>query len=329
MFISETLKKEILERFNGKKIAVLYGGLNEEREVSLRSGQNVYNALKSFNELRENCILIDVKNGYDLVETLKKEKIEYCYNILHGTSGEDGTIQGMLETLGIKYTGENVLVSSICMNKIATKYIWKFCNIPTSDFSLLEDIIKIEDDLLITKNYPISFPVIVKPISSGSSVQVSLVKDKKDFLNILESIKDDKEKFFVEKYIKGTEITVGLVKENEGVYVFPILGIYSQNEIYDYEAKYTPNKTRFEIPVKISKEVENLVVKECSLAYTRLGCRGLCRIDAMIDEKGDLYLMEVNTQSGMTETSDIPAMAKYKEIDFNDLVLYILSLIER
>lgn len=328
MLIDEQLKKEILKRFEGKRIAVLYGGKNEEREVSLRSGKNVYDSLKSFEELKDNLFLIDVKDGFDLVETLKKEKIEYCYNILHGSLGEDGTVQGMLDMLNIDYTGENILTSSICMNKIATKYIWKYAGISTPDFDLLKNVTSVKEDSVITTNYSFSFPLILKPISSGSSVQVHLIKNLNDFNSVISSIKN-KENFFIEKYIKGTEITVGLVQEKNGVYVFPILGIYPKNEIYDYEAKYTAGKTTFEIPVKISKETKDLVVKTCSLAYNELFCKGLCRIDAIIDDNNRVYLMELNTQSGMTNTSDIPEMAKCEGIAFKDIVLYILGLIKK
>ncbi|WP_300711638.1 D-alanine--D-alanine ligase [uncultured Brachyspira sp.] len=350
MIMNNELKQNILNRFKNKKIAVLYGGQNEEREVSLRSGKNVYEALISFDELKNNSILIDVNDSYQLVKTLKENNIEYCYNILHGTSGEDGTIQGLLESLNIKYTGENILVSALCMNKVYTKRIWKSSNIPTSDFMLLKDVKEIYDDKIEGKSLSFNFPIILKPISSGSSVCVSLIKTKKEFDSITSKI-EDKNNYFLEPYIKGKEITVGLVlvKEEEKklkkeerekirekreervkkeIYVFPILGINPKNEIYDYDAKYTPGKTEMEMPAKLSKEIENKVIEICKKAYNVLGCKGLSRIDAIIGEDNEIYLMEVNTQGGMTNTSDIPAMAKHIKLDFNDLVLYILGLID-
>ena len=318
MILSEESKKNILKKFQNKKIAVLYGGISEEREVSLRSGENIYKALTSFSELKDNCILIDVKNHYQLIEILKKEKVEYCYNILHGTFGEDGSVQGLLDCLNIKYTGENTLVSSVCMNKVYTKRIWQSSNIPTADFILLKDIYN-NDKLKI------DFPLILKPISNGSSVGVSLIKTKKEFeenIKKIEKISD----YFIEPYIKGKEITVGLVRENKGIYTFRILGINTKNEIYDYDAKYTAGKTELEVPAKIGKKTEKKVIEICSSAYNILGCEGLCRIDAIIDENGKIYLMEVNTQSGMTNTSDIPAMAKSVNINFEDIALYVLGL---
>lgn len=318
MILNEEIKKNILKKFQNKKIAVLYGGISEEREVSLRSGENVYKALTSFEEIKDNCILIDVKNHYELVEILKKEKVEYCYNILHGSFGEDGSIQGLLDCLNIKYTGENTLVSSVCMNKVYTKRIWQSSKVPTVDFILLKDIYN-------NKNNKIDFPLILKPISNGSSVGVSLIKTKKEFEEAIKKIEEISD-YFIEPYIKGKEITVGLVRENNGIFTLPILGINTKNEIYDYDAKYTPGKTELEVPAKIDKKTEKKVIEICSLAYEVLGCEGLCRIDAIIDENNKVYLMEVNTQGGMTNTSDIPAMAKSVNIEFEDIALYVLNL---
>jgi len=317
MILNEEIKKNILKKFQNRKIAVLYGGISEEREVSLRSGKNVYKALTSFEEIKDNCILIDVKNHYELVEILKKEKVEYCYNILHGSFGEDGSIQGLLDCLNIKYTGENTLVSSVCMNKVYTKRIWQSSKVPTADFILLKDI--------VNENNKIVFPLILKPISNGSSVGVSLIKTKKEFEEAIKKI-EKISGYFIEPYIKGKEITVGLVRENNGIFTLPILGINTKNEIYDYDAKYTPGKTALEVPAKIDKKTEKKVIEICSLAYEVLGCEGLCRIDAIIDENNKVYLMEVNTQGGMTNTSDIPAMAKSVNIKFEDIVLYVLNL---
>lgn len=318
MILNEEIKKNILKKFQNKKIAVLYGGISEEREVSLRSGKNVYKALTSFKEIKDNCILIDVKNHYELVEILKKEKVEYCYNILHGSFGEDGSIQGLLDCLNIKYTGENTLVSSVCMNKVYTKRIWQSSKVPTADFILLKDFYNNENNKIV-------FPLISKPISNGSSVGVSLIKTKKEFEEAIKKI-EKISGYFIEPYIKGKEITVGLVRENNGIFTLPILGINTKNEIYDYDAKYTPGKTELEVPAKIDKKTEKKVIEVCSLAYEVLGCEGLCRIDAIIDENNKVYLMEVNTQGGMTNTSDIPAMAKSVNIEFEDIVLYVLNL---
>lgn len=324
MLLGENLKKEILSRFQNKRIAVLYGGNNEEREVSLRSGQNVYEALTSFEELSKNTILVDVGDGATLANTLKSENIDFCYNILHGKYGEDGVIQGMLDMLGIPYTGENVLVSALCMNKLHTKYIWKLHNIPTASFDILKNVESIDENTVKTKTALFHYPFILKPISSGSSVGVHLIKDYTTFLSLKESIVSDE--YLIEEYIKGSEITIGLVKNEGNMFVFPILGIYPKNEIYDYEAKYTLNMTRFEIPAKIESNLEKQIIEAAKEAYNLLGCRGVCRIDATISPEGNINFMECNTQGGMTNTSDIPEMASAYGMEFRDIVLYILGL---
>lgn len=247
--------------------------------------------------------------------------MEYCYNILHGTFGEDGSIQGLLDCLNIKYTGENTLVSSVCMNKVYTKRIWQSSKIPTANFILLKDVF----ENINNENNNLNFPLILKPISNGSSVGVYLIKTKKEFEEIIKKIEKISD-YFIEPYIKGKEITVGLMRKDKGIFTFPILGINTKNEIYDYDAKYTAGKTELEVPAKIDKEIEKKVIEICSSAYNILGCEGLCRIDAIIDAKNKIYLMEVNTQSGMTNTSDIPAMAKSINIKFEDIALYVLGL---
>ena len=328
MILDQKLKQNILDKFRDKKIAILYGGKSSEREVSLRSGQNVYNAIMSFDEFKNNIILIDVQDTYDLVNQLKKENIKYCYNILHGTYGEDGTIQGLLDSLNIKYTGENILVSSVCMNKVYTKRIWKSENIPTSNFLLVRDIISVCEKYIKTNYTSIDFPLILKHISNGSSVGVYLIKTKEEFENTINTI-EDKNNYFIEPFIQGKEITVGIVKSNNDIYTFPIIGINSKNELYDYDAKYTKGKTELQIPAEISKEIEYKVIENMKKAYNILNCRGLCRIDAIISKNdNEVYLMEINTQSGMTDTSDIPAMARHIGMDFKDIVLYVLGLIK-
>lgn len=321
-------RNNILNKLKGKKIAVLYGGISDEREVSLRSGANVYDAIMSFDELRDNCVLIDVQNHYDVVDVLRRENIEYCYNILHGTFGEDGCIQGLLDCLGIKYTGENTLVSALCMNKVYTKRVWQSSNISTVDFVLLKDVISITDtDIKSSNGYSIHYPMILKPICSGSSVGVSLIHNRKELDTVLSEINDDNINYFIEPFIKGNEVTVGISRGfDDNIHILPLLGIKSKNEIYDYDAKYTPGKTDLEVPAKVSSEIENRIKEECIKAYNVLGCAGLCRIDVMIDESCKINLMEINTQGGMTNTSDIPAMASSINIAFEDIVLYVLGL---
>ncbi len=322
-------KEQILDFFKDKNIAVLYGGMSEEREVSLRSGANVFKALQSFDSLKESVHLIDVTDGYSLVEKLKEHKIDYCYNILHGTYGEDGKIQGLLDMLGIAYTGEGTTTSALCMDKVRTKIIWHDRNITSAKFDILEHLTSADDKALhFFHNNSIAYPLIIKPIENGSSVGVNLIHNKSEFDVFMSSIDDNKKgQYFVEQYIKGQECTVGIVKKTDGNnYIFPILGLSSVKELLDYEAKYTKGMTSFECPAKLDKSIEAKVLDIIERAYEALDARGVCRIDFIIDEHDEVYLLECNTQCGMTETSDIPEMARAADIDFNDLVLYILGL---
>lgn len=318
-------KQKILDCLKGKNIAVLYGGMSEEREVSLRSGKNIYNALCSFDEIKENVFLTDVKNGRSLSDELFKNKIDVCYNILHGTYGEDGKIQGMLDMLGIKYTGENVVVSSLCMDKIKTKLVWNAFGIKNPEFAFVSDYVSHDSSSVFFGNKKIYYPFIAKPIENGSSVSVHLVKDSVYFEKILHEIKN--KDYFIEEYIKGKECTVGVLPAPSGEkYIFPILGIFPKKELYDYEAKYTKGMTDFEIPFKVEKSIEKKIKNTARDAYNALGARGLCRIDAIVKDNGEVYLLECNTQPGMTETSDVPEMVKASSVNFGNLVLYILGL---
>lgn len=309
---------KILEYFKGKKIAVLYGGLSDEREISLRSGINVYNALSKFPLDVE---LIDVDRN--IAKTLIDKKIDYVYNTLHGTYGEDGIIQGMLEMLNIGYTGENVLVSALCMNKTKTKEIWKYYGLNVPNFSNLKDILSITNNSIKTTNFSYFFPIVVKQKVNGSSVNVFLINDSKSLTELIPKI--DVEEYFIEEYIKGKEVTVGVMKTQEGTITLPILGINPKNNFYDFEAKYTKGMTSFEMPAILDKVTEVKIIDLVKKAYDVLNCSGVCRIDVIINKDGIPYLIENNTQPGMTDTSDIPQMIEEVGIDFSNYVLYILG----
>jgi len=310
----------MISSLKDKKIAVLYGGLSEEREVSLRSGKNVFNALQRFGL---DIQLIDVDRN--IVDNLKQKNIECVYNALHGTYGEDGIIQGILELLGISYTGENVLVSALCMNKFMTKEIWKSHNIYTPEYAMLEDYSHVTNEGVVTKNKSyFEFPFIVKPIVNGSSVNVFIVKSFKQFDELVKKL--DVRHYFIEQYIRGKEITVGVVNINDEEKVLPILEINPKNEFYDYNAKYVEGMTEFIIPARLDEETANMVVMLAKKAYIVLGCRGVCRIDMIIEPSTNIpYLLENNTQGGMTDTSDIPKMLQHEEIDFGEFSLWLLA----
>lgn len=314
-------KEAILSYFSDKKIAVLCGGMSDEREVSLRSGKNVYEALSSFDEL--NVSMIDVDET--IAVKLKEEKPDYVYNTLHGSYGEDGAIQGLLEIMKIPYTGEGILASALSMDKMMTKRVWRQNGVRTPESALLSRFSGVfkEEAVFDNGSISMSFPIVVKHKSNGSSVGVYMIKDAAQLHELLPKL--NAEDYFVEEYIKGREYTVAMCPYRNGIFTFPILGINPKNEFYDYEAKYSSGLTEFEIPAKIGANIESQMLNEVKKAYEALGCQGVCRIDVIV--RDDLvYAIENNTQPGMTETSDVPEMAKAMGLEMRDIVLFILGL---
>jgi D-alanine-D-alanine ligase len=309
---------ESVGRYAGKRIGVLMGGMSSEREISLRSGANIHRALGS---LGLESILIDV--GRDIARRLSDEKIDIAFLALHGRFGEDGCIQGLLELMGIPYTGSGVLGSSIGMNKLVTKKILRDSDIPVPDTILFRDH---GDEETIRKiKSSIGFPVIVKPNGEGSSVGVELVGSSDELRDRLPGYRKQFPDFFAEQYVNGREITVGLLPGEEDVEVLPILELRPKNAFYDFEAKYTQGKTDFLCPAPIAKHREAKIRDYVKSAYRELHLSGVARIDAMLDQDENPWFLEVNTLPGMTDTSDIPAMAKAAGVSMEEVVLRILD----
>jgi len=292
-------------RLTDKKIGVLMGGISAEREVSLRSGNAVFKALKN---LGYNTIAVDVSS--DVCEKLKKESIGIAFLVLHGGWGEDGAIQGLLEVMGIPYTGSGVLSSSLAMNKEASKKIFLYHNIPVPPFEIVHRF----TDSPIHPSF--EMPWVVKPVCEGSSVGVSIVRNK-------EQLKSSVEKGFlcggeiiIEKYIEGKEVQIGILNDKAlgGVEVRTSL------EFYSYEAKYTPGLTEYTLPPEIDEKTYGKAKDIALSAHKALGCRGATRIDLIIDNAADPYVLEVNTIPGMTETSLLPKIAKKAGLDFPALI---------
>lgn len=310
----------MINRFNGKKIAVLMGGMSSEREISIRSGNNVFNSLT---KLGLNAVKIDVTP--QIYKDLEKERPDVAFITLHGKYGEDGCVQGLLEIMNIPYTGSGVLGSSIGMNKVITKRILSDNDIPvpadvTIDWSDIETSInKVESD--------IGFPAVLKPVNEGSSIGIQLLKDGPALKKALDHYRDKYALAFVEQYIRGKEITVGLVGKGEKVSMLPIMALEPKNEFYDFDAKYTKGKTDFEIPARMSKDTEELVRFYSIKAFNELHLSGVARVDIILDNEENPYFLEVNTIPGMTDTSDIPAMAKAAGLSFEDIVATILDCV--
>lgn len=295
-----------------KRIGVLMGGTSAEREVSLRSGNAVYNALKRLNY---DVISIDV--GKDICAVLKKERVEIVFLVLHGGFGENGSIQGLLEVLGIPYTGSGVLASALAMDKEASKKIFLYHNIPVPDFIVI-------DKMRGFQKINFSLPWVVKPATEGSSIGVSIVKDDMNLKDALKKAFQHSSRVIVEKFVEGKEVHIGILNNEVlgGVEVRPSL------EFYNYEAKYTAGLTEYILPPEINNITYQKAGEIALNAHRAIGCKGATRVDLRIDTEGNPYVLEVNTIPGMTETSLLPKIAKLAGYDFSGLIEEILKGID-
>lgn len=307
------------------RVAVLCGGLSNEREVSLRSGNNCLAALKRLGY--ENAELVDVDKN--LSQVLQEKKTEIALMALHGRYGEDGAVQGLLELLGIPYTGSGVLSSALAMSKSLTKKLLSASGIPFAPTVVITDRERAQvDEILASLDW---LPVMLKPLNEGSSVGVLKVSERAEIKpKVIETL-DQYGGVLVEKYITGQEITIGVLEEppatrnGKDIWALPILELRPKSKagFYDYEAKYTKGMTEFilpaELPEDLTKECQELAVK----TFRALNCSGYARVDMMIGD-GQPYVLEVNTLPGMTDTSDLPAMAQESGIAYDQLVERIL-----
>jgi D-alanine-D-alanine ligase len=298
-----------------KKICVLMGGRSGEREISLRSGKKI---LESLQRQGYNVISSDLED--DLIAKLKAEKVDLVFIALHGKFGEDGTVQGLLEIAGIPYTGSKVLASALAMNKIASKQIFNAVGIPTPRYLKLTPEITEEK---IAAQFP--FPLVLKPISEGSSLGVSILKNAAELKSALaESLPKYKE-MFIEEYILGKEITIGIIGTGTKTEALPILELVPKNEFYDYHAKYSAGQTDFIIPARLPKPLYQKAQAIALDAHRALGCYGLSRVDMIVGRDHLPYVTEVNSIPGMTDLSDLPAEAAYAGLSYDELVVRILA----
>jgi len=297
-----------------KRIGVLMGGISAEREISLRSGTAIYSALKGSGY---NAVAIDV--GPDICNVLNREEIEVVFLALHGGQGENGSIQGMLEVLGIPYTGSGVLASALAMDKEASKKIFLYHNIPVPPFVVLskEQITK-SSSFVSRPSSLVEFtlPWVVKPATEGSSVGVSIVRDETNLEQALETSYSYGARVIIEKYIAGKEVHIGILNGRVlgGVEVRPSL------EFYNYEAKYTAGRTEYVLPPEIDSKAYEMAKAAAISAHIALGCKGATRVDLRVDTEGNPYVLEVNTIPGMTEMSLLPKIASLAGFDFPALI---------
>ncbi len=293
------------------KICVLKGGISPEREVSLKSGGAVEEGLK---EAGYAVFNLDTANG-NFRRQLAKEKPDVVFIALHGSYGEDGTIQGWLELVGIPYTGSGVLASALAMDKISSKRIFSSQNLSLPHF---QRVTRNEDHSV---NSHLSFPLIVKPARAGSTLGVSLLRDgnELELERALErAFEYDRSFAILEEYIEGKEITVGIIDDPEPRSL-PIIQITPKNELFNYQAKYTKGFCEYIVPAPISSQESVRVRKAALKAYESLGCRDFARVD-MILKEGVAHILEVNTIPGMTKKSLLPRAAHAEGLSFPKLV---------
>lgn len=291
-------------------VAVLYGGNSAEREVSLESGRACFEALRN---LQIPATLIDTQQRDWWLRI--GGQIDHVFIALHGRGGEDGTVQGLLETLGVAYTGSGVLASALAMDKLRTKQLWRGLNLSTPEFEVLSAT---SDWQEIVDRFG---RVMVKPAHEGSSVGMAKVSSAEE----LKAAYFAAEKFdavvLAERCITGAEFTVAIL----GGRALPAIGLETDHVFYDYNAKYIASDTRYLCPCGLSAEKEAELQALALAAFNSVGCRGWGRVDVMQDAAGKFYLLEVNTVPGMTSHSLVPMAAQAAGLDFNRLVATILA----
>ena len=284
------------------------GGLSSEREISLSTGNSVMEAMT-----RKGLKALPIDVDLNIAKAL--QGIDLAFIALHGTYGEDGCIQGVLEYLKIPYTGPGVVGSALAYDKLKTKEILKFHGIPTADYEVFYK----------NQNQPtkrnLNFPVVVKPTNQGSSFGVSIVHTEDQWKPALKSAFKYSEEIIVEKYIEGKLLAIGMNGESP----MPIVHIRPKSGFYDYEAKYTSGKTEYLCPANLSKYEINKCNEVSKKVFKVLRGRGIPRVDIILDDKGTPYVLEMNTIPGMTPTSLLPMAALKMGMEFDDLVVEILK----
>lgn len=300
-------------------IAVLMGGISAEREISLITGSKISESLKRSGY---NVKSVDAVGNFWL--ELQKFSPDAVFIALHGKFGEDGAVQGLLDLMGLEYVGSGVLASAIAMDKIMSKHIFESLSIPTPRHIYLDKANKyLGTDEIIKK---LKVPAVIKPASEGSAIGITIVNSTKEMENGIESAFDYDNRILVEEFIDGPEITVGILGNDPPV-VLEIVQIVSLNHFYDYDAKYTPGKSKHIIPADIPDNIKKKCAKYALNAHNAINCRDLSRIDIkMSPDFKNIYVLEINTIPGMTETSLFPEAARASGYDFDTLIDFLVKL---
>jgi D-alanine-D-alanine ligase len=295
------------------KVAVLRGGKSAEREVSLMSGTQVEKALR--------------KRGHDVTgvdidlntwDVLRDGSFECVFNALHGRLGEDGAVQGMLELLGLPYTGSGILASALCMDKARANTMMAAAGLDIPPFEEVEITDGVAADLVERLVAAFGLPLVVKPVREGSTIGLTIANDVDQAASGLVLAGRYDRRVLVQHFAAGTEITVGVLA-TPNVQVLPTLEIVSDNPVYDYDAKYTAGKSHHIIPARISEVAQRESAESARRAFIELGCAGMARVDIIVDANGTPWVLEVNTVPGLTELSLLPDAARAAGIAFDEL----------
>jgi D-alanine-D-alanine ligase len=289
------------------RVAVLLGGRSAERAVSLRSGAQVAAALSA-----RGHEVMEVELDSAVWERLRDGVPDCVFIALHGRLGEDGTVQGMLELLGLPYTGSGVLASALCIDKARSNQLLQAAGMSIPDFEEWEG----DDAEAVVEGY--GLPVVVKPVREGSTIGLTIARDVDAVASGLVLARRYDQRVLVQRFVHGTEITVGVLA-TPNVCVLPTLEITYENESYDYDAKYTAGRSHHIIPARIPAAARRAAAREAERAFKMLGCEGMARVDFIVAPDGTPWLLEVNTVPGLTELSLLPDAARAAGIEFGEL----------
>lgn len=293
------------------RVGVLLGGWSDEREISLKTGQAITKAL-----IAKGWEVIPIDVDRNVCDRIKHEGIDVAFLALHGRFGEDGTIQGVLEMMGIPYTGSGVLASSVAIHKIFTKIVLQHAGIPTPLFVPLG---KTDGPL---EESPFGYPVVVKPATQGSTIGIHIVNGRSELKDAVADAFGYDDAVLVEEYVPGRELTVGIL----GTEPLPVLEIVPRSGFYDFQAKYTHGQSEYRCPAPLSEDIAGRVQELGAHAFRALGCRDFSRVDFRLREDGSPFCLEINTIPGMTDTSLLPKAALVQGIQFPELVERILLM---
>ncbi|MCM8801217.1 MAG: D-alanine--D-alanine ligase [Candidatus Omnitrophica bacterium] len=293
------------------------GGPSSEREISLKSGKYVYESLRNLG-LQVVAVDIQTNNSEEAIHLIKSNNLDCVFLALHGHFGEDGQIQQILDDLGIPYTGSGPLASRLAMDKVMSRKIFQSNGLNVPSYKVLDRLNKNKAHQYEDLNPPL----VVKPATHGSSIGLSIVDDKDDLDKALDLAFSFDERIIIEEYIKGREMTIGILAEE----ALPVIEIIPKKRFFDFEAKYQPGMTEYVVPAQIEEEISERLKQTAYLAHQLLGCKDFSRVDMILSQQGVPFVLEINSIPGLTPTSLLPKAAKAKGIEFDQLCLKLIEL---